>query len=494
MAQKIGPYEVLGELGKGGMGTVYQARHEETGDEVALKILPPTLARDSHFVLRFRREIQTLSQLKHPNIAGIVDQGQDGDIYYYAMEFVDGGSLEDVIKNQGKFDDIHDAIRIVREVAQGLSFAHDKKIIHRDIKPANILMDLAGAVKLTDFGVAKMLEATRMTVTGATIGTAEYMSPEQAEGHAVGSQADIYSLGVLFYRMVTGRLPFTGATAVEIMKHHRFDMPDPPKSYNPEISNNLSAFIERMLAKQPVDRFETMQEFIRELDKVEEQMRLAQGGPDAARQTRRETAAGAGEPVPWGKLIGYSVVLVLIVLFFVWMRARGKRQHSPEQRFERAVTMMKRNDDIQAAKLFEEVIRDSDTSRELKDRAKEKLRTLERKRLRHDFSLIEKNLTLTRGRLMENARRIAAAQGYQQGLAYLETGEIELAQDTFKAVTVLFGDTPWELKCRKRLEAIELGIYETPDDDKIKSATPPDEGGRKKEEEKSSTDTSDSEG
>jgi len=477
MSQKIGPYELLGELGKGGMGTVYHARHEESGNEVALKILPATLARESHFVLRFRREIQTLSQLDHPNIAGIVDQGQDGEIHYYAMEFVDGGSLEGIIKDRGVFDDIHDAIRIVREVAQGLAFAHDKKIIHRDIKPANVLLDLGGAVKVTDFGVAKMLEATRMTVTGATIGTAEYMSPEQAEGHSVGSQADIYSLGVLFYRMVTGRLPFTGATAVEIMKHHRFDMPDPPKNYNTKISNNLSALIERMLAKQPADRFETVQQFIRALDNVEEQMRRAAQAPDAARQRRRETAAAGAEPAPWGRIIGYGAILLVLVLFFIWMTARSKRRQSPEQRFDRAVVLMKKDKDAEAAGLFREIARDPDTSAQLKAQVKAKLRTIERKRLRNEFTVVETNAKNTRKRLMGNARGLAAAQAYQRGLAYLETGEINLAQDTFEAVIVLFGDTSWEPRCRKRLEDIELGIYEIPEEDKIRSAAPEEKAG-----------------
>ena len=291
--ERIGPYVIVGELGKGGMGTVYHARHVETAEEVALKVLPPALARETHFVLRFKREITTLKQLNHPNIVQIRDHGQDGDIYYYGMEYVEGRSLEDLIDEEGAAADIHETIRIMRETADALGFAHSKGIIHRDIKPANILLDLAGKVKLTDFGIAKMVEATRMTATGAAMGTAEYMAPEQAEGKTVDARTDVYSLGVVFYRMVAGRLPFTGATAVEMMKQHRFNIPEPPKNYNPELNANLSAMIDKMLAKNPKERFESMAEFVRQLNRVEDQIRRAE---EAAKNPSAGRSAAAARP------------------------------------------------------------------------------------------------------------------------------------------------------------------------------------------------------
>ena len=465
--ERIGPYVILGELGKGGMGTVYHARHVETAEEVALKVLPPALARETHFVLRFKREITTLKQLDHPGIVHIREHGQDGDLYYYAMEYVEGRSLEDLIDEEGGVPDIHETMRIVRETADALGFAHSRGIIHRDIKPANILLDLAGKVKLTDFGIAKMVEATRMTATGAAMGTAEYMAPEQAEGKTVDARTDVYALGVVFYRMVSGRLPFTGATAVEMMKQHRFNIPEPPKNYNPELNANLSAMIEKMLAKNPKERYESMPELIRQLNRVEDQVRRAEQAaerPSAGRKPRERRAERATpsalETLPWGQIIGYGVLIALLVLLGLWWHGRRKRQLSIDETYDKAVYLMQKNADTEASRLLGELLVNPGINDEMRGAVIAKLNTLEQKRTQRERARADKHVQMEYERMRRSAERIVAAMCYHRGLAYLETGETDLARGVFQAVLVLFPDSSWAERARESVRMIEMGVHD----------------------------------
>jgi len=294
MERRLGTYLIRREIGRGGMGTVFEALDEPTGRTVALKILPPELAREEAFVRRFRRETETLSTLDHLGIVRILDVGQEEGFYYYTMEYVGGPSLRSVLAEEGRLDPMR-ACEIGMQLCAALGHAHQHGIIHRDLKPANVLIDADGRARLTDFGIAKVVEATRMTATGGIVGTAEYMSPEQVEARPIDRRADLYSLGVLLYRMVTGRLPFDASSAVELMQAHRFSMFDAPRELNPDVPAALSALIEQLLEKDPSRRPPSAGVVQRELEGIHRMMEG--GGGDLAdvlfekSEGRREEAA-----------------------------------------------------------------------------------------------------------------------------------------------------------------------------------------------------------
>ena len=270
--ERVAHYELLEELGQGGMGAVFRSKDLNTGQEVALKILPPELSLNPALLQRFRREVMTLRQLHHPGIVRILDVGAENRTNYFAMDYVGGGSLQRLLERGGGRLDIERAIDIIIQLAEALDYAHAKNVIHRDIKPSNVLLTEGGHPKLTDFGIAKVVEATRMTVTGGIVGTVDYMAPEQAEGRAIGAKTDIYSLGVLLYQMTTGRLPFKGETPSEVIQKHRFSLVEPPVNLNPEMPENLSLVIEHMLEKEPAKRVASMRQLVKILQKLKSQM------------------------------------------------------------------------------------------------------------------------------------------------------------------------------------------------------------------------------
>lgn len=272
VGERLAHYELLEELGRGGMGTVFRATDLNTAQEVALKVLPAELSLNPALLQRFRREVMTLRQLHHPGIVRILDVGSEGRTHYFSMEYVSGGSLERLLDRRGGRLEVEEALDIIIQLAQALDYAHTKNIIHRDIKPSNILLTEGGHPKLTDFGIAKVVEATRMTVTGGIVGTVDYMAPEQAEGRAIGPRTDIYSLGILLYRMTTGRLPFKGETPSEVIQKHRFSLVEPPVNYNPDMPENLSLVIEHMLEKDPSKRVASARQLMKVLQKIKSQM------------------------------------------------------------------------------------------------------------------------------------------------------------------------------------------------------------------------------
>lgn len=272
VGDRVAHYELLEELGHGGMGAVFRSKDLNTGQEVALKILPPELSLSPALLQRFRREVMTLRQLHHPSIVRILDVGAEDRTNYFAMDYVGGGSLQRLLEREGGRLDVERSIDITLQLAEALDYAHAKNIIHRDIKPSNVLLTEGGHPKLTDFGIAKVVEATRMTVTGGIVGTVDYMAPEQAEGRAIGAKTDIYSLGVLLYQMTTGRLPFKGETPSEVIQKHRFSLVEPPINFNPDMPENLSLVIEHMLEKEPAKRVASMRQLIKVLQKLKSQM------------------------------------------------------------------------------------------------------------------------------------------------------------------------------------------------------------------------------
>src|SRR6195256_6592251 len=228
-----GLYRIVRKLGSGGMADVYLAEDEELGRRVAIKILNDRHANDEQFVERFRREAKNAAGLSHPNIVSIYDRGEAEGTYYIAMEYLDGRSLKELVVARGPAP-IHLAVDYARQILAALRFAHRNGIVHRDIKPHNVLVDGEGRLKVTDFGIARA-GVSQMTEAGSIIGTAQYLSPEQARGAPVDQTSDLYSVGVVLYELLTGVVPFTGETPVEIAMRHLSDTPQPPSILRPEV-------------------------------------------------------------------------------------------------------------------------------------------------------------------------------------------------------------------------------------------------------------------
>lgn len=250
----IGPYFIERELGAGGMGTVYLGRHRETDLFAAVKLLPASLAREAGFVARFEREIIAMQKLQSPQIVQLLESGEDLGSCYYAMEYVAGETLAQRLEREKRIP-WREAIEIAVQICQALKVAHNTGIVHRDLKPSNLLVRDDGVIKLTDFGIAQVFASGKLTVTGGILGTAEYMSPEQAQGKRATKQSDIYSLGAVLYVMLTGRPPFTGKSALDIIQKHKFSQFDSPRRLVPDIPFWLDEIVCKCLSKKPEERY-----------------------------------------------------------------------------------------------------------------------------------------------------------------------------------------------------------------------------------------------
>src|SRR5437870_640784 len=261
-----GRYRILRKLGTGGMANVYLAEDEVLGRRVAIKILNDRHAGDDQFVERFRREAKNAASLSHPNIVSIYDRGEAEGTYYIAMEYLDGRSLKELIVARGPAP-IQLAVDYARQILAAIRFAHRHGIVHRDIKPHNVLVDGEGRLKVTDFGIARA-GASQMTEAGSIIGTAQYLSPEQAKGSPVDQTSDLYSVGIVLYELLTGVVPFTGDTPVEIAMKHLSAIPEPPSAKRAEIPRELDLVVMRALAKDPHERYQTAEEMDADLARV----------------------------------------------------------------------------------------------------------------------------------------------------------------------------------------------------------------------------------
>jgi eukaryotic-like serine/threonine-protein kinase len=262
-----GRYRILRKLGSGGMANVYLAEDEDLGRRVAIKILNDRYASDDSFNERFRREAKSAAALSHPHIVAIYDRGEADGRPYIAMEVIEGRSLKELIVASGSLP-IQQSIEYAKQILNALRFAHRHGIIHRDIKPHNILLGAEDRLKVTDFGIARA-GASQMTEVGSIMGTAQYLSPEQARGAPVAAASDLYSLGIVLYEMLTGRTPFEGETSVEIAMKHLNEPPRPPSALRPEISPELDQIVLRALAKDAGERYQTAEELRADLDRVE---------------------------------------------------------------------------------------------------------------------------------------------------------------------------------------------------------------------------------
>jgi eukaryotic-like serine/threonine-protein kinase len=266
----IGKYRLIEKIGRGAMAEVYKAHHPILDRYVAIKILHSFLSEKTDILNRFQREAKHIASLSHPNIVQVYDFDSFGVLYYMVMELIDGATLKNLVKEnqtEGKLLPFKESVRIITDVGKALAYAHSRGVVHRDVKPANIMIDKGNRVVLTDFGLAKITSGPQFTTTGALVGTPAYMSPEQGVGQQGDARSDIYSLGAVFYQLVTGRFPFIAETPIAtVFKHINAPLPW-PRTINPDIPEELERILVLLLEKNPDNRYQTADEMVNDLEK-----------------------------------------------------------------------------------------------------------------------------------------------------------------------------------------------------------------------------------
>jgi serine/threonine protein kinase/tetratricopeptide (TPR) repeat protein len=316
-----GRYHIIEELGKGGMGRVYKAFDTEIKEKIALKLLKPETSFDEKMIERFRNELKLARKISQRNVCRMHDLNKEEGRYYITMEYVHGEDLKRLIRKVGQMPP-GKAVSIAQQVCHGLSEAHSLGIVHRDLKPQNIMVDEAGNAKIMDFGIARSLHTESLTGTGVMIGTPEYMSPEQVEGKDIDRRSDIYSLGIILYEMLTGRVPFEGDTPFTIGVKHKSEIPKDPKDLNPQIPGELSRLILRCLEKDRSKRYQSAEELLPELEKVETEIPTTDRAVPAKRpQTSREITV----KFELQKLLIPALIIILAVgaATVLFLRSRG---------------------------------------------------------------------------------------------------------------------------------------------------------------------------
>jgi serine/threonine-protein kinase len=335
-----GRYRVERELGRGGMAKVFLGTDTVLGRTVAVKVLAPQFADDDGFVQRFRREAQAAASIGHPHIVSVFDTGSDDGVHYIVMEYVEGRTLAEFLAGGGRI--LPDrAIDIAMDVCQALEAAHARGVIHRDIKPGNIMLNPRGEVKVTDFGIARVTTtADTVAQTAAILGTASYLSPEQAQGQPVDARSDLYSLGCVVYEMVTGRPPFLGDSPVAVASKQVLEQPVPPSKLNSDVTPDLDAVILRALAKNPANRYQSAEEMRADLERakrglpVDATPLLAAGATQVLDRPPAQATQvlPPSEPERRNNWVPIAVTLVLIALLgaLLWFLASTLLDDDPQ--------------------------------------------------------------------------------------------------------------------------------------------------------------------
>jgi hypothetical protein len=351
IGSKLGKYVIQAEIGKGGMGVVYFAYDPDLDRHVAIKVLAPHLAWQQEFVDRFLREARAAAGLDHPAIVTIHDVGHVDDWYFFVMEYLEGRPLTDVIRERGALPP-SEVQTILRPLADALDYAHQRRLVHRDIKPANIVVSPTGRVTLTDFGIARATQESRLTSTGAIVGTPEYMSPEQAIGLDAGAQSDQYSLAVVAFELLSGMTPFQADSPVAVMYQVAQIPPPPISDIRPDLPPQVQPALERALAKEPADRYQSVGSFVASLESALGGEERLNEPPAGAVSAPVSGAAAAGVPTPLGPtsrkrpiVRALLIAVVALVLstggLFVLLGRRGRNAEptaTPEQIVVVAVT------------------------------------------------------------------------------------------------------------------------------------------------------------
>jgi len=337
-----GRYQIIEELGKGGMGRVYRALDKELNEEVALKLIKPEIAKDKKTIERFKNELKFARKISHRNVGRMYELMEDKGTHFITMEYVPGQDLGRLIKQTGQLT-IGKAISIAEEICEGLSEAHRQGVTHRDLKPSNIIIDREGNARIMDFGIARSLKAKGITGAGVMIGTPEYMSPEQVEGKDVDQRSDIYSLGIILYEMVTGRVPFEGDTPFTIGVKHKSEIPQDPRQLNAQVPSDLSRAIIKCLEKDKEKRYQSAGEVQSELTKIK------QGIPTTRVVPKRKPITSKEITVTFGlkKLLipALAIIAIVIAAVAIWQLLPQKKAAplAPEGKPSLAVMYFKNN-------------------------------------------------------------------------------------------------------------------------------------------------------
>jgi hypothetical protein len=455
VGKTLGTFRIEEPIREGGMGAIYRATDTATGRVVAVKVLRRALAADRAFLLRFQREVRTLQQVRHPNVVEIYDVGCDDGVHYFAMEYI-GASLADLLRN-GPME-LPRVVQIVAQAARGLEAVHGAGICHRDIKPSNILLTPEGDAKVSDFGIARVSDATRMTQTGTILGTPTYMAPEQVESARVDARADIYSLGVVLYEASIGKPPFEGNTALDILRKHRFQLPEAPKTLNPRLPGALSHLILGMLEKRPAKRPPSMSLVADALEHIGRNLAGATERADAQRPVRELTSTELAERYErsaarvafWGKRL--AALAALVLLAYVAYRVAAHLRRGPAD-YLREAQALEAKDEGKASAAYRALVRRFPDAPEATE-ARARLEALRERELERAAEAAAAFTIRAQDRSAAVRAQIAYLH-FRRAREEVEAGRIHHARRIYEMVREHFADTAWGPRADERLQQLE---------------------------------------